>query len=252
MLLVGLLRAGPIRERMVPALTLLTFLALAPRVFHRALPPRPGSRSSPARSRIAWTSGADPRHAVRGRGHRLRADVLARARAARIAGTASTTRCCCSACSGWRVLVSAQNLVTLFLGFELLSIPLYVLCASESRREGSLESGLKYLVIGSVGSATLVYGLALVYGATGSTRFAGIANAIRAEPARRRPARQPDGATPVSGWRSSGSPSRRRWRRSTSGRRTCTRAPRPRSPRSWPPPPRRRRSACSCASSTSP
>jgi NADH-quinone oxidoreductase subunit N len=79
---------------------------------------------------------------------------------------------------GMAVLVSAQNLVTLFVGFELLSIPLYVLCASEFRREGSLESGLKYLVIGSVGSATLVYGLALVYGATGSTQFAGISNAI--------------------------------------------------------------------------
>ena len=74
---------------------------------------------------------------------------------------------------GMAILVSAQNLVTLFVGFELLSIPLYVLCASEFRREGSLESGLKYLVIGSVGSATLVYGLALVYGATGSTQFAG-------------------------------------------------------------------------------
>jgi NADH-quinone oxidoreductase subunit N len=79
---------------------------------------------------------------------------------------------------GMATLVSAQNLVTLFVGFELLSIPLYVLCASEFRREGSLESGLKYLVIGSVGSATLVYGLALVYGATGSTQFAGIASAI--------------------------------------------------------------------------
>ena len=79
---------------------------------------------------------------------------------------------------GMAILVSAQNLVTLFIGFELLSIPLYVLCASEYRREGSLESGLKYLVIGSVGSATLVYGLALVYGATGSTNFSGIANAI--------------------------------------------------------------------------
>src|SRR5437660_9392670 len=76
------------------------------------------------------------------------------------------------------VLVSAQNLVTLFLGIELLSIPLYVLCASESRREGSLESGLKYLLVGSVGSATLVYGLALVYGATGSTNFAGIGHAL--------------------------------------------------------------------------
>ncbi|MDQ6835685.1 MAG: NADH-quinone oxidoreductase subunit N [Actinomycetota bacterium] len=81
---------------------------------------------------------------------------------------------------GMAVLVSAQDLITLFIGFELLSIPLYVLCASEHRREGSLESGLKYLVIGSVGSATLVYGLALVYGATGSTSFGPIAHAISA------------------------------------------------------------------------
>jgi NADH-quinone oxidoreductase subunit N len=79
---------------------------------------------------------------------------------------------------GMAILVASQNLITLFVGFELLSIPLYVLCAAEFRREGSLESGLKYLVIGSVGSATLVYGLALVYGATGSTQFSGIANAI--------------------------------------------------------------------------
>jgi len=79
---------------------------------------------------------------------------------------------------GMMVLVSAQNIVTLFLGIELLSIPLYVLCASEARRERSLESGLKYLVIGSVGSATLVYGLALIYGASGSTDFSGISNAI--------------------------------------------------------------------------
>ena len=76
------------------------------------------------------------------------------------------------------VLVSAQNLVAVFLGIELLSIPLYVLCASETRREGSLESGLKYLVIGSVGSATLLYGLALVYGATGSTDFGAIGHAL--------------------------------------------------------------------------
>jgi len=79
---------------------------------------------------------------------------------------------------GMAVLVGAQNFVTLFLGFELLSIPLYVLCATEMRRAGSLESGLKYLIIGSVGSATLVYGLALIYGATGSTDFAGVARAI--------------------------------------------------------------------------
>ena len=78
---------------------------------------------------------------------------------------------------GMVVLVAAQNLVALFLGFELLSIPLYVLCATHMRREHSLESGLKYLIIGSVGSATLLYGLAFLYGATGSTDFSGIATA---------------------------------------------------------------------------
>jgi NADH-quinone oxidoreductase subunit N len=80
--------------------------------------------------------------------------------------------------AGMWVLVAAQNLVTLFLGLELLSIPLYVLCATEMRRATSLESGLKYLIIGSVGSATLLYGLAFIYGATGSTDFSGIARAL--------------------------------------------------------------------------
>jgi NADH-quinone oxidoreductase subunit N len=79
---------------------------------------------------------------------------------------------------GMSVLAASQNLVTLFLGLEVLSIPLYVLCASRLRREPSLESGLKYLIVGSVGSATLLYGLALVYGATGSTDFSGIAAAL--------------------------------------------------------------------------
>ena len=78
---------------------------------------------------------------------------------------------------GMVVLVAANDLVVLFIGFELLSIPLYVLCATHMRREQSLESGLKYLIIGSVGSATLLYGLALIYGATGSTDFAGVAEA---------------------------------------------------------------------------
>jgi NADH-quinone oxidoreductase subunit N len=77
--------------------------------------------------------------------------------------------------AGMFVLVAATNLVALFLGLELLSIPLYVLCATEMRRSTSLESGLKYLIIGSVGSATLLYGLAFVYGATGSTDYTGIA-----------------------------------------------------------------------------
>ena len=77
--------------------------------------------------------------------------------------------------AGMVVLAGATNLVTVFIGYELLSIPLYVLCATEMRRATSLESGLKYLIIGSVGSATLLYGLALVYGATGATAFGEIA-----------------------------------------------------------------------------
>jgi NADH-quinone oxidoreductase subunit N len=80
--------------------------------------------------------------------------------------------------AGMTVLAAASNLVTLFIAIELLSIPLYVLCASEIRKRVSLEAGLKYLIIGSVGSGTLLYGLAFVYGATGTTDFAGIASAI--------------------------------------------------------------------------
>ena len=79
---------------------------------------------------------------------------------------------------GMVVLAGATNLVTIFIGYELLSIPLYVLCATEMRRATSLESGLKYLIIGSVGSATLLYGLAFVYGATGATDFGEIAAAV--------------------------------------------------------------------------
>jgi NADH-quinone oxidoreductase subunit N len=79
---------------------------------------------------------------------------------------------------GMSLLGSAQNTVALFIGLELLSIPLYVLCATEMRREHSLESGLKYLIVGSIGSATLLYGLAMIYGATGATDFGAIASAL--------------------------------------------------------------------------
>ena len=102
----------------------------------------------------------------------IRADVT------REAGAGEYMTLLLSAILGMVILAGAENLVTLFIGLELLSIPLYVLCAAETRRATSLESGLKYLVIGSVGSATLLYGLALVYGATGDTDFQGIADAV--------------------------------------------------------------------------
>src|SRR3954468_11586769 len=79
---------------------------------------------------------------------------------------------------GMVLIGQAQNLVAFFVALELLSIPLYVLCASARRQERSLESGLKYLIIGSIGSATVLYGFALLYGASGSMEFPGIAHAL--------------------------------------------------------------------------
>jgi NADH-quinone oxidoreductase subunit N len=86
--------------------------------------------------------------------------------------------------AGMVILAAAQNLVSVFLGLELLSVPLYVLCATEMRRERSLESGLKYLIIGSVGSATFLYGLAFIYGGTGATDFRDIAQAVSGDVAK--------------------------------------------------------------------
>ncbi|HKF81856.1 MAG TPA: NADH-quinone oxidoreductase subunit N, partial [Solirubrobacterales bacterium] len=79
---------------------------------------------------------------------------------------------------GMVLLSQATNLVSFFVALEMLSIPLYILCATNLRREGSLESGLKYLIVGSVDSATLLYGMAFIYGGTGATNFAGIADGI--------------------------------------------------------------------------
>jgi NADH-quinone oxidoreductase subunit N len=82
---------------------------------------------------------------------------------------------------GMVLLAQAQNLVSVFIAIETLSIPLYILCATNLRHERSLESGLKYLIVGSLGSATLLYGMAFLYGGSGSTDFAGIATSIARE-----------------------------------------------------------------------
>ena len=68
---------------------------------------------------------------------------------------------------GMVLLTMANDLVTFFLALEFFSIPLYVLCATDLRRPGSLEAGLKYLIIGSLGSATLLFGMAMIYGGSG-------------------------------------------------------------------------------------
>jgi NADH-quinone oxidoreductase subunit N len=79
---------------------------------------------------------------------------------------------------GMVLLAQAQNLISFFVAIETLSIPLYILCATNLRHEQSLESGLKYLIVGSLGSATLLYGMAFLYGGSGSTDFARIAAGI--------------------------------------------------------------------------
>ena len=77
--------------------------------------------------------------------------------------------------AGMAFFVGAANLMTMFLSLEWFSIALYVMCAIDYTLEGSLEAGLKYLVIGSFGSAALLFGSALVYGATNHIGFAEIA-----------------------------------------------------------------------------
>jgi len=79
--------------------------------------------------------------------------------------------------AGMAFFVQASNLMTLFLGLEWFSIALYVLTAIDIDLVGSLEAGLKYLIVGAVGSATLLFGSALVYGITGELSFDRIAAA---------------------------------------------------------------------------
>ncbi len=76
---------------------------------------------------------------------------------------------------GMMVMASAADLIMVFLGLETLSIPLYVLAGFLRDRISSNESGLKYLLLGAFASAFLLYGIAFLYGATGSTRLAKVA-----------------------------------------------------------------------------
>ena len=82
---------------------------------------------------------------------------------------------------GMVFFVSAQNLMTLFLGLEWFSIALYILVALDTHRKESLEAGLKYLIIGSFGSAILLFGSALTYGATGELGLNAIRDATGAD-----------------------------------------------------------------------
>jgi len=77
--------------------------------------------------------------------------------------------------AGAMLMAASGGLIMLFLGLEIMSIALYVLAAYHRRRAASGEAGLKYFLLGAFSSALFLYGIALVYGATGSTQFQPIA-----------------------------------------------------------------------------
>jgi NADH-quinone oxidoreductase subunit N len=82
--------------------------------------------------------------------------------------------------TGALMLTAIRNMTTLFLGVEIMSIPLYVLAASQKKNMGSNEAGFKYLIMGSFASGFLLFGIALIYGATGSFDFITISSKISA------------------------------------------------------------------------
>jgi NADH-quinone oxidoreductase subunit N len=80
---------------------------------------------------------------------------------------------------GMLTMTTANDLLVVFIALEILSIPLYVLAAFDRRRTSSQEAGLKYFVLGAFSSAIFLYGVALVYGGTGTTSITGIAAFLR-------------------------------------------------------------------------
>ena len=79
---------------------------------------------------------------------------------------------------GMLLMVSANDLMSLYLGLELQSLPLYVIAAFNRDSQRASEAGLKYFVLGALSSGLLLYGCCLVYGFTGSTSFDGIATVL--------------------------------------------------------------------------
>jgi NADH-quinone oxidoreductase subunit N len=79
---------------------------------------------------------------------------------------------------GMMLMAQANDLIIVFIALELLSLPLYVLAAFDRKRVESEEAGIKYFLLGAFSTGFVVYGIALVYGATGTTNLTGIAAAV--------------------------------------------------------------------------
>jgi NADH-quinone oxidoreductase subunit N len=80
---------------------------------------------------------------------------------------------------GMLVLASARELILLFVAFELMSIPLYVLTGFVKREDAAPEAALKFFLVGTASSAIIVYGMSFIFGATGSTELAAIPGALQ-------------------------------------------------------------------------
>ena len=76
--------------------------------------------------------------------------------------------------AGGVIMASANELIVMFLGLEILSLAAYILATAHVRRSASQEAGMKYFVLGAFSSAFFLYGIALIYGATGTTNLVGI------------------------------------------------------------------------------
>lgn len=81
-------------------------------------------------------------------------------------------------CAGMMWMASAKDLVTVFVALELVTVSFYVLVAFARKSALALEAGVKYLILGALSTGVLVYGIAWIYGATGSLTFDGIAHAL--------------------------------------------------------------------------
>ncbi len=85
------------------------------------------------------------------------------------------------AATGMATMATANSLVTIFIALELASLPSYALVAILKENRGSVEAGLKYFLIGALSSAIFVYGVSLIYGATGHLQLGAIADVIAGE-----------------------------------------------------------------------
>ena len=79
---------------------------------------------------------------------------------------------------GMMVMISANHLLTVYIGLEMLSLSLYALVAMDRESARSTEAAMKYFVLGALASGLLLYGMSMIYGATGSLELSGIAQAI--------------------------------------------------------------------------